>query len=64
MTLLYSLTNFRRVPNIKFNENTSGGSRAVPCDGQKDRWTDGHRDRQKDRHEEANIRFSKFFERA
>jgi len=37
--------------NIKFHENTSSGSRVVPC-GQ----TDGH--------DEANSRFSQFCERA
>jgi hypothetical protein len=37
--------------NIKFNENPSSGSRVVPC---------GRTDRQ----DEANSRFSQFWERA
>jgi len=42
--------------NIKFHENPSSGSWAVPC-GRKDGWTDRLTS---DRHDEANSRFSQF----
>jgi len=51
---LISLQIFEKYTNIKFNENPSCGSRSVPR-GQ----TDGRR-----RHNEANISFSKFCQRA
>jgi hypothetical protein len=38
---------FEKYANIKFNENTSNGSRAVPCG-------------KTDSHDEANSRFSQF----
>jgi hypothetical protein len=44
-----------KVPNIKFRQNPSIGSRVVPC-GEMDGRTDGHN--------EANSRFSQFFQRA
>jgi len=44
---------------MKFPENSSIGSRVIPC-GQTDGWTD----RRTGRHDEANIRFLQFCERA
>jgi hypothetical protein len=46
-----SLQIFEKYANIKLNENTSNGSRVVPC-------------RKTDRHDEANSRFSQFWESA
>jgi hypothetical protein len=46
---------FEKYSNIKFHENPSSGSLAIPC-GRTDRWTGGHA--------EANSRFSQFCERA
>jgi hypothetical protein len=42
---------FEKYSNINFHENQSSGKRVAPCG----RETDGH--------EEANSRFSKFYER-
>jgi len=47
------LSDFRKYSNIKFRENTSRGSRGVPC---------GRTDEQTDRYDEANSRFSQFYE--
>jgi len=47
MNLEFSRQSFEKYSNIKFLENSSSGSRVVPC-GQ----TDGH--------DEANGRFSQF----
>ena len=45
----FTSTNFqRKYPNIKFHENLSGGSRAVPCG-------------RAGRHDEANSHFSQYF---
>ena len=44
---------FEKYSNIKFNKNPAIGNRVVSC------GTDGRTDR----HEEDNVRFSKFFER-
>jgi hypothetical protein len=40
-----------------FNENLFNGSPVVPCG-----WTDGQMDRRRDRQDEANSRFSQFYE--
>ena len=53
--LYFSLQIFETSLNIKFYENSSGGSRVIPR-GLRDRWTD--------RHDEDNGRFSKFCESA
>ena len=57
MKLEFSRQVFDKYSNIKFNENTSGASQAVPC-----RRTDGRTDGQTDRHDEANSLFSQFYE--
>ena len=46
---------------MKFNESLSSGSEVVPC-GKTNTQTDGRTDRLTDRHNEANCRFSQFFE--
>jgi hypothetical protein len=51
MKLEFSQHVFEKYSYIKFIENRSGGSRVVPCG-------------QTDRHDEANSRFSQFYERA
>ena len=51
----FSVLSFEKYSDIKFHENRSSGGRVVPR---------GRTDRKKDRHDEANSRFSKFFERA
>jgi hypothetical protein len=51
MKLEFSRQIFGKTLNMKFHQNPSSGSRVVPC-GQ----TDGH--------DEANSRFSQFYERA
>ena len=53
MKFEYSWDIFERYSNIKFHENPSPGSRVVPC-GQTDGRTDGN--------DEANSRFSEFWE--
>jgi len=45
---------------LYFLKNPSGGSFSMRMDGR----TVGHTDRETDRHDEANGRFSQFFERA
>jgi hypothetical protein len=45
------LSRFKKIINIKFHDNQSNGSRAVPC---------GRTDRQTDTHDEANSRFAHF----
>jgi len=50
---------FEKYSNIKFLENSSSGSRSVPC-GQSDGQTDG----QTDVYDEVKSRFMLFFERA
>jgi hypothetical protein len=47
MKLEFCLQTFEKYSNIKFNENPSSGSRAVPC-GLMDGRTDGQTDRQTD----------------
>jgi len=54
--LKFSRQIFKKYSNIKFNENPSGGNRAVPS-GRAEK-TDRQTDRQTDRHNEANNRFS------
>ena len=51
MKLEFSGQIFEKYSNINFHENPSSGSRIIPC------W-------RKDRHDEANSRFSQFYERA
>ena len=59
MKLEYSRQNLEKYSNIKFYENSSGGSRVVPCG-----WVGGRTDegmgRQTDRHDEANSHVSQF----
>jgi len=55
MELDFSQQIFEKHSNIKFRENSSRGSRVVPC-GRIDRRAD----RQKDKHDEANSCFSQF----
>jgi len=55
MKLELSRQIFEKYSYIKFCENPSSGSRVVPS---------GQADRQTHRHDEANIRFSQFRERA
>jgi hypothetical protein len=50
---------FEKSSDIKFHENPSSGSPAVPC-GRTEEWIEGPTDR----HDEANRRFSQFWERA
>jgi len=50
MKLEFSRQIFEKYSNVKFHENPSSGSRAVPCG-------------QRDRHDEANSRFSQVCER-
>jgi len=50
---------FEKYPNIKFHENSSGGSRVVPCGP-----SDGEKDMQTYNDDEANSRFEQFFERS
>jgi len=57
--------NFRKKhSNIKFHENPSSGSRALPC-GRSDVRTEGQMDRGTDegKREEYNGRFSQFCDR-
>ena len=59
LNLEFSQHVFERQSNIKFNENSSSGSRDVACgrtDGQTYGWTD--------RHDEANNHFCQFCESA
>jgi hypothetical protein len=56
--LEFSWTIFDKFSSIKLQENPSVGNQLVPC-GQT-----GQSVRQTDRHDEANSRFSKFYERA
>jgi hypothetical protein len=51
MALEFSQNILEKSSNIKFHENPSSESRVVPCG-------------QTDRHDEANSRFSQFFEGA
>ena len=53
---------FAKDPHIKFHENSSSGSRVVPC-GRTDKETDRETDWLNDWHEEANSRFSRFLRR-
>ena len=46
---------FEKCSNMRFHENSSSGSRVVPC---------GQADGQTDVHDEGNSRFSEFCERA
>jgi len=55
MKLEFSPKIFEKFSNIKFYENPTGESRAVPC---------GHRDGRTDGNDEANSRFSQFCEQA
>ena len=55
MKLEFSRHIFEKSSNIEFHENLSSGSWVVPC-GQTDWRADGH--------DEANSRFSQFFEHA
>jgi len=50
MKLEFSQQIFEKYSSIKFHENTSSGSRVVPCG-------------RTDRHNETNSRFSQFCER-
>jgi len=50
-TWIFSTDFFAKYSNIKFHENPSSGSRAVPCG-------------RTDRHDDANSSFSRFCERA
>jgi hypothetical protein len=61
MKLEFSGQIFEKCSNIKFHENPSSGGRVVLC-GRTDGQMNGQTDRQTDRHDEANTRFSKFFE--
>jgi hypothetical protein len=47
-------TDFGKILKCKFHKNLSSASRVVPC-GEANRWTDSC--------DEANSRFSQFFER-
>ena len=51
----FSTVFLKKKRNIKFHENSFGGSRVVLC---------GQTDGRTDRHDEANSRFSQFFEGA
>jgi len=51
MKLEFSRQSFEKYTNIKFHENPSSESRVVSCE-------------ETDRHDEANSRFSQFYERA
>jgi hypothetical protein len=55
MKLKFSRQIFEKSSNIKFHENPSRRSRVIPY---------GRTDGRMDRHDEANSRFSQFFERA
>jgi hypothetical protein len=59
MKFQFSPNTFKKVLNIKFYQNLSSGSPTVER-GPLDKRTD----RQTDRYDEANSRFSQFFERA
>ena len=55
MKVDFSWQNFEESSNIKFQQNLFSGSRVVPY---------GRKDGQMDKHDEANSRYSEFFERA
>ena len=52
MNLEFSRQIFKKSPNIKSNENSSNGSRVVPC---------GRMDGQTNRQGESNSRYSQIF---
>jgi len=52
---------FEKYSNIKFNENSSSGSRVIPCERTVGR-TDGQTENRNDRYGEANSSVSQFFE--
>jgi hypothetical protein len=58
MKLEFSRSIFEKFSN-RFREQPFSGSQVRPS-----AWTDGQTDRQTDRHDEGNIRFSEFCERA
>jgi hypothetical protein len=55
------LTDFRS-KHIKYHADPSNGSQGAPC-GRKDRRKEGWTDRPTGSYDEANIRFSEFWER-
>jgi hypothetical protein len=64
MQIAFSRQILEKYSTIKFNENSSSGTRVVPCgrtDGRIARRTDGRTNARTSRYYEANTRFSKIF---
>jgi hypothetical protein len=54
---------FKNISNISFQQNLFIGNRVVSY-GMTERRTEKQKERRKDGHDEANSRFSQFYERA